>query len=208
MSEKELHKRYNFINREVINQYFEKNQKVVCVSAHFSNWEWGVLIMGKQFNHKTFGVYKPLSNKYIDAYIKRKRKKLGMGLLHMEHTIKGMRASYDKPPVFILIADQSPTGIKKALWVDFFGHKTACAPGPEKASMLFKTPVVFILPVRLKRGYYEVKTELITHNAAAMAPNQITQEYMSKLESHIRQSPSDWLWSHRRWKHKYEEQAT
>ena len=61
MSEKELHKRYNFLNREILNSYFEKGINAICLSAHFANWEWGVLIMGKQFNHKTFGVYKPLT---------------------------------------------------------------------------------------------------------------------------------------------------
>jgi len=205
MSESELHKRYNFLNRELLNSYFEKGQNAICVSAHFNNWEWGVLIMGKQFKHKPFGVYKPLSNKYIDAYIERKRKKLDMSLLAIENTVKGMRCTYEKPAVFILIADQSPSSHKKAIWVDFFGIKTACSPGVEVASRLFSIPIIYIISRRRKRGFYEVECTLITDNPSQMAKEEITQKYMSLLEQNIKNEPSVWLWSHRRWKHKYED---
>lgn len=205
MSEAELHKRYNFLNRELLNGYFDKGMSTICVSAHFNNWEWGVLIMGKQFKHKTFGVYKHLSNQYIDIYIEKKRKKLDMNLLVMEETVKGMRMKYEKPAVFILIADQSPSNHKKALWVDFFNIKTACAPGVEMASRLFSYPVIYIIPRRRKRGHYEVECKLLADDPSKLSKGEITQKYMSLLEKCIKEEPSRWLWSHRRWKHKYED---
>ena len=205
MSEKELHRRYNFLNREILNGYFEQGKSAICLSAHFSNWEWGVLIMGKQFRNKTFGIYKPLSNKYIDAYVEERRKKLDMSLLSMEDTVKGMRIKYDRPAVFILIADQSPSNHNKAIWVDFFNIKTACSHGVDMTARMFSYPVLFIIPKRRKRGFYEVECEIISENPGDCKKGEIAQIYMSKLEANIKAEPSDWLWSHRRWKHKFEE---
>jgi len=205
MSEKELHKRYNFLNRDILNKYYEQGINSVCASAHFSNWEWGVIIMAKQFPHKTFGIYKPLTNRYIDAYVARKRRKLDMDLLTMEETLKGMRAKHENPTVFILITDQSPSSRKKAIWVNFLGRKTACAPGIEMAFRYFSYPVIYILPVRIKRGHYEVKCELLYEPTDKYVQGEIIQKYMSRLEEDIRKKPSHWLWSHRRWKHTWEE---
>ncbi len=204
MTEQQLHSRYQFKDKSLIDKYFDADRRVVCVTGHFCNWEWGVLILGRQLKHQTSGVYKPVVNKYIDAYIKKKRNKLGMGLLPMDSALKKMRGQFDKTPLFFLIADQSPSSIRKAVWVDFFGMKTACPPGPELTTRLLDTPVFFVLPQRTKRGYYEVEAVLVCEKPSEHPKGAIMQQFMSLLENRIRSNPSHWLWSHRRWKHKYE----
>jgi len=76
MSKKQLLKRYVFTNKEIVNNYYKTGRHVIFVGGHYFNWEWGVLIIGSQFENKPFGVYKPLKNKYIDAYIARRRTKI------------------------------------------------------------------------------------------------------------------------------------
>ena len=33
-------KRYRFVNREIVNRYYEKGQSIVLMSAHYNNWEY------------------------------------------------------------------------------------------------------------------------------------------------------------------------
>ena len=103
--------------------------------------------------------------------------------------------------IFIMASDQSPSNIKKAIWVKFLGRDTAFLQGPEVYAKKHDLPVVFVDIQRVKRGYYELEMKLITENPLELPEGEITQRYASMLEEAIRNKPENWLWSHRRWKH-------
>ena len=205
MNEKQLLKRYVFSDKVYLKKYFEEKRQVICTGGHYSNWEWGVLTMGLQYPNMHFGAYKPLSNKFIDAYIVRKRTRPNMTLVTMEETVRVMKNQKGTPSLFVLIADQSPSSHKKAVWIDFFDTKTACVPGVEISAKLFDMGVVYMVSKRIKRGYYRVDLTPVTDNPGATEKGFITQQYMKHLEDDIRERPEWWLWSHRRWKHRYED---
>ena len=101
----------------------------------------------------------------------------------------------------MMVADQSPSNVKKSFWVNFLGKDTACLHGPEKYSKLYDLPVLYFNVHRIKRGYYEVELSHITDEPKSMPEGEITRLYMNHLEKYIRAYPANWLWSHRRWKH-------
>jgi KDO2-lipid IV(A) lauroyltransferase len=43
---------------------------------------------------------------------------------------------------------------------------------------------------------------MLTENPQDMLDFEITEMHMNWLEESIKKNPQDWLWSHRRWKHK------
>jgi len=45
--------------------------------------------------------------------------------------------------------------------------------------------------------------ELITENPRELPEGELTKIYVAKLEQAIRNNPSNYLWSHRRWKWEY-----
>jgi len=55
---------------------------------------------------------------------------------------------------------------------------------------------------RTKRGYYKVATEIITDKPKNTEKYEITNLLFKRLEKSIKQDPSQWLWSHKRWKYK------
>lgn len=57
---------------------------------------------------------------------------------------------------------------------------------------------------RIKRGYYTAQLSVLSENPAALEKGEITKKYFAKLEEIIRKKPEDWLWTHKRWKHKRE----
>ena len=66
----------------------------------------------------------------------------------------------------------------------------------------FKYPVVYINMRRIKRGYYELFFDEIAEPPFDGEENYILANFAEKLEQDIRRNPSDWLWSHKRWKFK------
>jgi KDO2-lipid IV(A) lauroyltransferase len=60
--------------------------------------------------------------------------------------------------------------------------------------------VVFFVVYKIKRGYYELELKLITKDAKSMNWGEITENHTKLLEAEIIKNPSQWLWSHKRWK--------
>ncbi len=108
----------------------------------------------------------------------------------------------EKPVMYIMAADQNPGDVKKAHWVDFLGRDTACLHGPENYAKFNNLPVVFFDLTRIKRGYYKMEIKKLVDKPLETEPGEITQKYMSALAKAIYKAPENWLWSHKRWKHK------
>jgi len=200
LSSKKLSKRFVIKNPEILNDFFEKEQSIIGVAAHYGNWEWGATIGNLQIKHRAVGFYKPLSNKYIDNYIKRIRAENGALLRSFKNTPETFRLFKDQTCLFVMVADQSPTNMREAIWVDFLNQDTACLHGPEKYAKINNYPVIFFNTQRVKRGYYEVTMELLTENPLKLKEGELTELYMNRLEQILKDKPENWLWSHKRWK--------
>ncbi len=202
MSERTLLRRYPVVNLEVLDKYFDKGQSVIGLAAHYGNWEWGVASFGYQFKHKSIGIYKPLSNRYIDNYVRKLKVSQGMYMVSLKDTYKTFEEKHEKPAIFFMISDQSPSNIKRAKWVNFLNQETACLHGAEMYGKKYNIPLIFGDVQRIKRGFYEVELSVFEDNPQETAEGEITERYMKKLEEIIRKKPENWLWSHKRWKHK------
>ena len=199
MTTKQIVKRFKYINTEAANKYFEQGKNVLALSAHYANWEWaveGVSIL----NHHVLGIYLPLTNKYIDAYLKTKRS-TAIELVPVQNTRNSFAKEREKPGMFVLVADQNPGNIKHAIWQDFLGRDTAFVHGPEYFTRLYKMPVVYLHFQRVKRGYYSMEIIDLGENLWLKPKGEITKIYKETLEQVILKKPENWLWSHKRWKH-------
>ena len=56
---------------------------------------------------------------------------------------------------------------------------------------------------KIKRGYYHFSANLLTENGSSFSPEALTIMYRDALEEIIRKDPSNYLWSHRRWKYEW-----
>ena len=202
MSKKTLLKRYKVLNPEILDKYYNQNKSVIAVASHYANWEWGVLCLSLQFKHKSVGLYKPLSNKYIDNSMKESRAAWGMNLLSIYETSKYIEIKNTEPSIYFMVSDQSPSIVEKAYWINFLNQDTACLHGVENYAKKFDLPVVYGHVNRVKRGYYELSVSLVESNPKETAEGEITKAYMKILEDYILNKPENWLWSHNRWKGK------
>lgn len=202
MPTKSVTKRFSIKNPELLDEYYKNGQSIIGVAGHYGNWEWGAMAGSLQIKHRAIAIYKPLSNKYIDNFIKRTRAENGTLLKSIYKTSEAFENFKSQTCIFLLVADQSPSSAKKAIWVDFFNQDTACLHGPEKYARNYNYPIVFLKIQRIKRGYYELTIEKLIEDSSQLKDGEVTRLYMNKLEEIIREKPENWLWSHKRWKRK------
>lgn len=204
MSKSTLNKHLTIKNQEIVNEYFLKNQSIICVTAHYGNWEYGMLSCHSQMLHNTSTLYLPLTNKYTERYLLKRRQRFGMNLIPNQNT-KNIFSTLDSTNnhiAVIMAADQSPSNLNRAIWLNFLNQETACIHGPEYYSRKYNLPIVYIKISKTKRGYYTLDFEKLIENPKLYSEEEITKCYFNKLEKDIIDKPECWLWSHRRWKHK------
>jgi len=206
MNNKQLKQRYSFKNSEILNSYFNKKQSLIAVGSHYANWEWGIMAAPLQLQHKLIAFYTPLTNPFIDRYVKRNRDKFGTRLVSTTEVRRAFSNQDSTPAIWFFGADQSPSNIKGVHWLTFLNQDTACNKGPEFFSRLYDLPVIYFDVQRVKKGYYEVEVIVLEEHSKSTKNGDITEKYYGTLESIINRNPAHYLWSHRRWKHKRKEQ--
>jgi len=199
-SDEELRRRFTMKNPELIQEAYDRGKDIILVAAHFNSWEWAILAFDQQLPYQTVGVYKPIKNKRINAYLDKRRTRTGMMLVPITET-RTIREPHTGPPrLYIFVADQSPSNMDQAIWVDFLGRPTPCLHGPEKYARTLDVPVYFASIHRTRTGYYEAAYHEIAAEPKQLEYGEITRRFMKVLEEDIKRSPGSWLWSHKRWK--------
>jgi len=202
ISGKELEKRINIVDQEVIEQYFKNGQSVLVLSSHQFNWEWIPLSSSLKLSTPMNPVYKRLSNSYFDRLMLNLRSRFGANLIEMKETIAQIISKRNSINAFGLLADQTPLIDADKYWSTFLNQDTAFFIGSERIAHITKYPVVFVGIKKIKRGYYEIKFEEIAEPPYEKNDHSILDRYIAKAEKLILERPDEWLWSHRRWKYK------
>jgi KDO2-lipid IV(A) lauroyltransferase len=201
MTRGQISRRHKILNPEIVEPFYKAGKSIIALPTHYGNWEWGALSPGlfiKNFN--IIGFYKPFSNPFVDRFMRKNRSRTGTTLASIYETSKTFEQLKDKPTVYIMAADQSPSNAKKAYWVNFLGRNTAFLRGPEKYARSYDIPLVYVDIQRVKRGYYELTLSVLADKPSELAEGEITRRYAKMLESQISRKPENWLWSHKRWK--------
>ena len=94
--------------------------------------------------------------------------------------------------IYFLLNDQVPAKTKNTYKCMFLNRKTSFYQSIEKLKKE-KIPIFYAEMKKNKRGSYNVIFSKINNN-------NITKDYVFKLEKTIRKNPEYWLWSHNRWK--------
>ncbi len=205
ITERAILQRYQFLNPDLPDQDFNANQNIIILTSHHTNWEWAVLSVNLWLKHQVVGIYKPLKNKTVNTFFNQHRQKWGLELVSMAKTARAFAKKRETPAAFVFIADQTPSDIKNAHWVNFLNQETAFHHGMDKIARRTNYPVYLADIKRARRGYYEVTFSLLCREPAKLQEKDITILYANALEKIIRKDPANWLWSHRRWKRKREE---
>ena len=101
----------------------------------------------------------------------------------------------------LILGDQSPRGAETDYWTDFLHRDTCWYTGLEKLARKYDYAVVYTEMARVERGRYTVTFKLISEDPNSVEVGFVLEQYVRHVEQFILHYPSNWLWSHRRWKH-------
>ena len=120
----------------------------------------------------------------------------------MHNLPRHMVANRHTPRLIALGSDQVPDVPEQAFWTDFLHRDSPFYPGSERLARRQKLAVFYLEIVRIRRGYYEAIVQPFAEPPYDEQPlGTIMERYRDAIEITIRKNPSDWLWSHKRWKH-------
>jgi KDO2-lipid IV(A) lauroyltransferase len=187
----------------IMDNLYRDKTNIIYLMGHRGNWELANLFSSLCFTHECIVVYRPLQNPASEQWFLDLRTRFGAVLVPMDSIFRELQKPRTKPYVVVLANDQSPNP-KTAFWTNFLFQDTGIFRGVETIARRYNLTVLYadFSKVANKRGYYRVDISTITMTPKEMGNNEILERQIRILEKDINRQPHNWLWSHRRWKHK------
>lgn len=189
-------------NYELVDNYGKQGKDVIAVLGHCGAWELACLSASIYIdNYTSYAVYTQPKSKLIDNFLNETRGRFGMQLYSMQQMPFFLKNGFGKTAVGMYLADQSHSNPARGYWTTFLHQDTVFMNGPARFAIARNCAIIFVKVKQLKRGYYEIENVPIADNAADYTEKELTEKFVRLLEQQITELPSDWLWSHKRWKH-------
>lgn len=203
MSKEEAERGMVHHNTSLMERLHQRGRHVLVAGGHMNNWEWSALTLSQNIPHRTMALYKKLSDPSAEELMKSSRSRFGLEMVPTKEGRAWMdSAMEDAHPVAVIMGfDQSPSDPHKSWWTTFLGTETAVLYGLEQWSRRHDMAVVYASIRRVKPWHYTLHYELVAETVADLAEGEVLDRCLALLEREIRQDPSRWLWSHKRWKH-------
>ncbi|GAB5540037.1 MAG: acetyltransferase [Salibacteraceae bacterium] len=206
ISKKELLKRVEFRNPEVLEAYESSDRNVIIMMGHSGNWEWAGAATAARFKFNMVPVYRKVKNPAINSYFLDLRSRFGSSPM-VDKDCADKLPFCPTPSAVAMLADQS-AGSRKGWWITFLNQKTPFFRGSEILSKrLSNFDVIFAHVHRAGRGRYSIELKPAPENWR-QEKHVLTKSFAAFLEERIRQDKSNWLWSHNRWKHRFSSEYT
>ena len=181
---------------------------VIFISAHFGNWELGLLHSSYYIQSRIVLIARRIRFKMLDKWMHRLRSSSGNLLIDKKGALSLMVRTIRKGRALGLLVDQATTKAE-GVNVKFFGHKVTATPVVAMLAIRYNCIVLPVFCVREKDNTYAMiykkplnfkKTNDLKTDITAY-----TQQITYIIEDMIRKYPEQWFWFHKRWKRYYPE---
>lgn len=171
---------------------------VIVLAPHFVGLDIGGAKFSREYP-EAFSMYSEQKNKVFDAALRRARRRYSDAVLitRQQGLRPVLKALKDKKPFYYL--PDMDFGAKDALFVDFFGIKTATVNALSRLCEITGAKVVPLVTRQTADGYearfYPAWKDFPSGDAAADA-----RRMNAFLEERIREMPDQYFWVHKRFK--------
>ena len=203
------------VNPEVVSRLYDNAPSLTVLSTHCGNWE----LMGGFLGYETLNgekvsfeekhitvVYKQMTSYVSDRVFALNRisplEEVGTECeVESRNVMRFSIKHKDEKRVYIYPADQAPYwGAGRHPIGEFMSQPTYAMIGSMGIACKLSHAVVYMKMKRVERGRYEMSFIPICENASEYTPEQVLRKYYDLLEEEIKETPANWLWSHKRWK--------
>ena len=184
--------------KEKLLKIIPSGQPVIFISGHFANFELMSMEITK-LNIPLATIYRPLNNFFLNFFMEYLRKKyicknqIKKGIHGVRDTIEYLNKNYS----IALMIDQRVSEGEK---IDFFGKQALTTTLPAQLSKKYG---LYIIPVFIKRdksNNFEIEFQDKVDPADYKNKLELTAKLNKILEKMIIRNPSQWIWTHNRWK--------
>jgi KDO2-lipid IV(A) lauroyltransferase len=195
----QLASKVTLINFDVLEEQIKQGKSVIVSMGHCGNWELMSVLPGI-LNLSSCAVYQPLKSKIVDKLCLFLRSRFGTELIPAKSVARHFLSNKDNPSLYLFLADQCPAFVEEKYQLGLLNQKTSTFSGIEKLARSTGAMVVYIHVLKTDKGMYSAECKIISADSKLTQPTEITKNYLQLLELNIREQPSGWLWTHKRWK--------
>jgi len=207
MSKKDLEKKVNIQNLQVVDKIHKDGRAIVYITAHYGAWELAGASVGA-FIEPLGAVYKRMKNKDYEQWVLESRAHFGNVNLEKTNVMKKLiRRIKNKQAIGILIDTKIPK--KDGILVEFFDKKISQTAAASFLARKFNAAIVPVIMVSDDEENYtlQIFDEISIEYSDNVEDDitKLTQLQAFWLESIIKKEPKFWFWLHRRFKGEYPE---
>ena len=176
-----------------------KNKKpVIFVSGHFANYE----LMSMEITKKGIPlatIYRPLNNIFLNPLMEYLRRKY-ICKNQIKKGLNGVREAIDfikKDMSIALMIDQRVSEGEK---INFFGKPALTTTLPAQLSIKYNLPIIPVFIERTLENNFKIKFYKEIFSSDQNNKIVLTEKLNKVLENMIIDNPSEWIWTHNRWK--------
>lgn len=200
----EYEKKITVQNEDVIHNAIKNNRKIILITAHYGNWEYGNTYFPLKYKAATM-VGKPMKNKFINDELFGTREVNNCEMLTRKNASKGLVKALKQDRVIGLVIDQHDS---KGIDIDFFGKKCKMIDSSSRLALKFDALIVPLFFRCDGFGKYTAVFHDGIEPSVYKGENEIydlTLAQAKVIEKQILDKPENWFWQHRRWKEYFKE---
>ena len=176
----------------------KNNKPVIFVSGHFANFELMSMEITKK-NIPLATIYRPLNNIFLNPFMEFLRKKyvcknqIKKGINGVRETINYIQNNHS----IALMIDQRVSEGEK---INFFDQPALTTTLPAQLSTKYKLDIIPVFIERINNNNFLIEFQNRISPTKFKNKIELTKYLNQILEKMICKNPTQWIWTHNRWK--------
>ena len=193
-----FHSNLQIEGNDILDKIKKEKKPVIFISGHFNNFELMAMEIEKA-GIDLATIYRPLNNKFLNFVMEKIRKKY-ICKNQIKKGISGTREllSFFKngSSIALMIDQRVSEGIKS----NFFDREAFTTTIPAQFVKKFQSKIVPVYIERKDKTNFKLTVYKPLEYSKNDTIDSITRDLNIILEKMILKNPSQWIWSHNRWK--------
>ena len=188
----------NLIGEENFSLILKDKKPVIFISGHFANFELMSMEITKR-NIKLATIYRPLNNIFLNPFMEYLRKtfvcknQIKKGINGVRDAINFIKNDHS----IALMIDQR---VREGEKINFFNEGALTTTLPAQLALKFQLNIVPVFIERKNDDTFNIEFKRTINSKNFQNKITLSNELNKILEQMIIKNPSQWIWTHNRWK--------
>lgn len=197
-NEKNFSKNITIQNLEVLEDVKNKKKPVIFISGHFNNFELMALTI-QRAGVNLAAIYRPLNNFFLNPIMEKIRKKyickkqIKKGISGTKEILKEFKSGTS---IALMIDQRVSQGVKS----NFFGTMAFTTTIPAQFVKKYNAIIIPVYIERADNNHFVIRFSNKIEFDKDITIQSITDKLNKILEKMILKNPTQWIWTHNRWR--------